>query len=159
MNTRLFARFCNDLWKLAHVQHSLRPDGDAVDMDDPSHRCSASLADELGAIRAQMRRLKDREAVLRRALLDRRPNAPVAGTQYVVHVRHGTSRRFDRAALPNEILQNPRYWRDVPTKTVVTVACDTPDKTATPAAVSCAQTPIFPGLNAPQDAFEVIEPF
>ena len=88
------------------------------------------IADEPGDIRALIRALRAREAVLRARILAARPNAPLEGADWVVTLRDSTSRRIDAAALPPAIQADPRYWREVRTRTVV----------ARPAAQTTAQT-------------------
>ena len=130
-------------------------------MSDSSPRCPASLADELGAVRDRIKSLKAREGALRRLLSDARANAPVEGTRYFVTVRHGTARRFDRAALPDAILQDPRYWKQVSTKTVTSTlrVDDAGLAQKKERRFSDGINFFFPALDAPQDSFEVVEPF
>ncbi len=85
------------------------------------------------------------------------------GTRYEVQVVTGSSRRFDRAALPDSILQDPRYWREVITRTITARAIDehgsTPPDARHRATVDMQGTPMLTGLNATEDRFDVIEPF
>ncbi|MEL7212540.1 MAG: hypothetical protein AAGK92_07750 [Pseudomonadota bacterium] len=134
-------------------------------MSDVLHRCPASLADELGAIRAHVKALKAREQAVRQALLAARPNGRVTGMRYAVRVVNSTSRRFDRAALPDAILQDPRYWREVCSLTVTAQPLDEVDgPEANPdhilrATASAPEMQMLPGLDAPEERFDVIEPF
>ncbi|SIN79422.1 hypothetical protein [Vannielia litorea] len=100
----------------------------------------AALADALGAIRAQMAVLKTCEAALRRALVEARPNGPVTGAAFTVTLHHGTRRRLDPTRLPAYIRDDPAFWRESRSTTLVT----------TPRA--SAETP-------EDDDFEVIERF
>ena len=66
-------------------------------------------ADELAQIRDDLRRLKIREAVLRRAVLD--DPSLREGTQARVVVRVQKRREIVLAQLPSEIVKDGRYWR------------------------------------------------
>lgn len=81
-----------------------------------------NLADALGEVRAEIRTLKAREAALRRALLDVRPNGPVTGAHYEVSVRETRRRVLDRNRLPDSILGDDRFWTTSLSRTVVTRA-------------------------------------
>lgn len=78
-----------------------------------------SPADELAEIRAEIARLKTREAALR-ALFLRDPNGPVSGRWTRVEVEQSHQRRFNPALLPDEIRRDPRYLEE---KLVQTVRC------------------------------------
>ena len=65
-------------------------------------------ADELALIRDEMRRLKIREAVLRRLVLD--DPALRTGHSARVIVQEQNRREIDIAALPPEIIRDSRYW-------------------------------------------------
>lgn len=65
-------------------------------------------ADELAMVRADIERLKSREAFLRRGFLG--DTLPRSGDEAVVEVAVFRSRRFLRDKLPNEILENEAYW-------------------------------------------------
>ena len=82
-----------------------------------------ALADALGATRAEIQAPKAREAVLRRALLEMRPNGPVTGLRYEVTVRECRRRVLDRDRLPTAILDDDRFWKIGVSPTVVTRAC------------------------------------
>ena len=86
-----------------------------ADIPDP-HR----LADALGDIRAEIRALRAREAALRQALIEARPNGPIMGQRYEVTVRENQRRVFDRDSLPKAILGDDRFWMTRVSKTVVT---------------------------------------
>lgn len=77
------------------------------------------IADELGDIRALIRTLKARERELRQRVIDRRPNDATSGARWQLQVRHGTRRAFNRKALPPDIQEDPRYWVEKPTQTLV----------------------------------------
>ncbi len=77
------------------------------------------IADELGDLRALIRTLRAREAVLRDRILSARPNAPLEGAGWVVTVRSATTRRFDPLTLPDAIREDPRYWKEKTTQTVL----------------------------------------
>lgn len=78
------------------------------------------LADALGAVRAEIKSLKAREADLRAALLAARWNGPVAGNRFAVTVRESTRRSIDMDTLPETIRHDPQYWKTSITRTVVT---------------------------------------
>lgn len=80
------------------------------------------LADALGDVRGQIRALREREAQLRQAILDARPNGTVEGGQYVVELRQQTRRRFDPKFLPDHIRNDPRYWTVTSSAAVITRA-------------------------------------
>ena len=80
------------------------------------------LADALGAVREEIKALKTREAELRDALLNARPNGPLTGRRFAVTVREGTRRSIDTAALPDAILRDARFWKTSTTRSVVTKA-------------------------------------
>jgi hypothetical protein len=85
-----------------------------------SHPTPRDLADALGAIREDIKTLKQREAELRAALLVARCNGPVAGSRFVVSVRESSRRSIDMDALPDAIHRDDRYWKISTTRTVVT---------------------------------------
>ncbi|MEL6618792.1 MAG: hypothetical protein AAFP16_07945 [Pseudomonadota bacterium] len=76
-----------------------------------------SLADALADVRAEITRLKAREAALRAAILERRGQVP-PGRWHRVEVMERRARIFDRALLPDEIASNPAYFRDRVTRYV-----------------------------------------
>ena len=80
------------------------------------------LADALGSVRAEIAALKERERQLRAAILA--SPGTETGREFDVFVRRGTSRRLNRSALPDRILNDPRYWIESVTTTVVTRARD-----------------------------------
>lgn len=69
-----------------------------------------SPADELAEIRAEITRLKAREAVLRDAFLQG-PAQPQPGRWSRVEVVTSQTRVFDSSLLPPSIKENPRYWK------------------------------------------------
>lgn len=76
-----------------------------------------ALADALADVRAEIARLKQREAALRAAILQRRGQVP-PGRWHRVEVVERRSRRFDKALLPDTILSDPAYWRERVTRYV-----------------------------------------
>ncbi|SEQ15067.1 hypothetical protein SAMN04488092_104225 [Thalassovita taeanensis] len=75
------------------------------------------LADELAETRAGIARLKEREAALRAAILAQRHDVP-DGRWSRVEVVERRARVFDKALLPTEIREDPRYWREKLTRYV-----------------------------------------
>lgn len=69
------------------------------------------IADELGDLRALIRTLRQREAELRRRIIEHRPNGLLEGERYRIELRTAQSRRFDPALLPEQIRSDPRYNR------------------------------------------------
>ena len=65
-------------------------------------------ADELAMIRADLRRLKEREAVLRNGFLSLR--LPTRGDDAVATVKILKEKRFLRDRLPQHVLDNADYW-------------------------------------------------
>ncbi len=76
-----------------------------------------SLADELADIRAEILRLRHREAQLRAALIAA-PAAQRCGRWNEVEVTARKRLVFNLYLLPPEIRQDPRYWEDVEHHTV-----------------------------------------
>ncbi len=72
-------------------------------------------ADELADIRAEIARLKLREAALRMAVLT---NPPPPGRWNRIEVVEQKSRVFDAKLLPQQIRDNPTYWRERITQVV-----------------------------------------
>ncbi len=73
------------------------------------HRLSP--ADELAEIRAEIARLKLREAQLRDRLV-KSPLATLIGRYNRVEISHAESAVFDPALLPDHIRNDPAYWRN-----------------------------------------------
>lgn len=92
-----------------------------------------SPADELAEIRAEIARLKTREAALR-ALFLRNPNDHALGRWSRVEVIETRQTRFKAALLPDAILRDPRYLEE---RLVQTVRC-------LPAALSVTVRPGWP---------------
>lgn len=65
-------------------------------------------ADELAMIRADLRRLKEREAILRNGFLSLR--LPLRGHDAVATVKILKEKRFLRDRLPQHVLDNADYW-------------------------------------------------
>ncbi len=101
-------------------------------------------ADELAMIRADMRRLKEREAFLRKGFLTMR--LPTRGEDSVATVKVLKQRRFRRDLLPKDVLDNAKYWE---TQIVRHVQVDDA-RTA---------SRFVPGLVVDDDPAAVIEPF
>ena len=78
------------------------------------------IADRLGEIRGLIRGLKAEEARLRNALLNAGLNGPIDGAQFRVQVQERSTKRFDHQKLPDAILQDTRYWKQVTSKAVIT---------------------------------------
>ncbi len=95
------------------------------------HRLSP--ADELAEIRAEIARLKAREAKLRTIFL-RQPDAQRQGRWARVEVVETCQKRFNPALLPEEIRRDPRYQDE---RLVQTVRC-------LPAALSVTVRPGWP---------------
>ncbi|EEW26545.1 hypothetical protein [Rhodobacter ferrooxidans] len=76
-----------------------------------------SPADELAEIRAEISRLKAREAVLRTIFLNS-PDEALIGRWSRIEVGTTRARVFDAKLLPQEIRDDPRYWRERVTQTV-----------------------------------------
>lgn len=76
-----------------------------------------SLADELADTRAEIVRLKQREATLRAAILERRGQVS-PGRWHRVEVVERRSRVFDQKLLPTEVANNPAYLRERVTRYV-----------------------------------------
>ncbi len=77
-------------------------------------------ADELELVRAEIKRLKAREAELRAAMLEDGGAEP--GEDWRVEVVEQRRRTLDRAALPPEIAGDPRYWQERVARVVKTVS-------------------------------------
>lgn len=69
------------------------------------------LADELAMIRAELVRLRTREAELRRALIAAAP-AQRLGRWHGAEVSPGKRMVFNPWLLPARLRQNPRYWQE-----------------------------------------------
>ena len=73
--------------------------------------------DELAGIRAQIRDLKAREAVLRSGFLT--GHYATIGDGFEVQIKSYPRREFQRDMLPKHILDNPSYWKQHTARTVV----------------------------------------
>jgi hypothetical protein len=80
-----------------------------------------SLADELAEIRAEISRLKLREAALRDRILAA-PQATWVGRWHRVEVTDHLVRRFDMSLLPTAIREDPAFWRETVQTRVATMA-------------------------------------
>lgn len=76
-----------------------------------------SPVDELAGIRAQIRTLKEREAVLRSGFLT--GHYGTIGEGFEVHIKNQPRREFQKEMLPDHILNNPTYWKQRTARTVV----------------------------------------
>jgi hypothetical protein len=74
-----------------------------------------SPADELAEIRAEIAKLKAREATLRNLILSQEP---AVGRWHRVEVTEHRARVFDARLLPTHIHDNPAYWRERITQVV-----------------------------------------
>lgn len=86
-------------------------------------RPNMAPADELELIRAELKRLRAREAALREQVL---ADGAEAGEDWRVEVVEQRRRTLDRAALPPEIAGDPRYWKESVTRVVKTVSVRVP---------------------------------
>lgn len=68
-----------------------------------------SPADELAEIRAEMAKLKAREAALRTLII---AMPPQPGRWHRVEIKEMRARVFDASLLPAQIRENPAYWRE-----------------------------------------------
>lgn len=80
-----------------------------------------SLADELAEIRAEIARLKLREAALRDRILAA-PQTAWVGRWHRVEVTDHIIRRFDMSLLPTAISEDPTFWRETVQTRVATTA-------------------------------------
>ena len=152
---------------------------DMKDLTDLSPRLLPDLspllpADELGLLRAELRRLKAREAVLRQALLG--DPLACAGRAFHATVRVQTQRVFLRDRLPPAILDDPALWTQRRTRQLLVTpvgagqgeagqsrkaqARDGQAPRPALAPVSPDRTRDVPPFEAEDDeGFDVIEPF
>lgn len=70
-----------------------------------------SLADELAETRAEILRLRRREAALREALIAATADQRL-GRWHAAEVSLGTRLVFNHWLLPDDLRQDPRYWRE-----------------------------------------------
>lgn len=70
-----------------------------------------SAVDELAEIRAEIARLKQREAALRDLILASPPGTLI-GRWFRVEVTDHLVRSFDPALLPQPVRENPAFWRE-----------------------------------------------
>ena len=77
-------------------------------------------ADELELVRAEIKRLRAREAELRAAVLEEGGAEP--GQDWRVEIVEQRRRTLDRTALPHEIGNDPRYWKERVARVVKTVS-------------------------------------
>lgn len=86
-------------------------------MDD--RRPNMAPADELELVRAELKRLRAREAELRAQVLE---EGAEPGQDWRVEVVEQRRRTLDRSALPTEIADDPRYWKQSVSRVVRTVS-------------------------------------
>ena len=86
-------------------------------------RPNMAPADELELVRAELKRLRAREAALREQVL---VDGAQPGEDWRVEVVEQRRRTLDRAALPPEIASDPRYWKESVTRVVKTVSVRVP---------------------------------
>lgn len=79
-----------------------------------------TLADELAEIRAEIARLRLREAQVKDRLLHA-PLSARTGRWHRVEVEEVTTRQFDATLLPAQVRDDPAYWRDRPHQAVRTL--------------------------------------
>lgn len=96
-----------------------------------------SPADELADIRAEIQRLKRREAELRAAYLTR-TDMPKVGRWFKVELITQRARVFDPRLLPDAIRHNPAYSRDKVTRVLKSSRL--------------MARPVLPDLVAPEEA-------
>ena len=72
--------------------------------------------DHYAKLKETIRALEDEAAILRETFL--RPGARLRSNQFEVAVRHQSRRVFQKDHLPQQILNDPKYW----TETTTTVA-------------------------------------
>jgi hypothetical protein len=86
----------------------------------PDRNRNMPAADELELVRAEIKRLKAREAELRAAMLEGGDTEP--GQDWRVEVVEQRRRTLDRAALPPEIAADPRFWKERVARVVKTIS-------------------------------------
>lgn len=112
-------------------------------------------ADEIGDIRRDIKALKAREAALRKLLL----HGPdeVCGEAHQVSLHRSRRRVLCREKLPTAVLNNPAYWEERETVTVVCRPLTTRAPVPAPALVLRATRPGDPVEDWETAEFEVIE--
>lgn len=83
-------------------------------------RSNMAPADELELVRAELKRLRAREAALRAQVLENGGAEP--GQDWRVEVVEQRRRTLDRAALPAEVAEDPRFWKETVSRVVKTVS-------------------------------------
>ena len=66
--------------------------------------------DEFAQVRAEIRRLEEREAALRAEMP--RPGARLRSNLYEVVIKDQLRRTFPKDLLPPEVLRVPKYWKE-----------------------------------------------
>lgn len=87
-----------------------------------SHPRNMTPADELGHIRDELKRLKARETELRAEILE---TGDASGAEYTVEIKTQERRVLDRDKLPQEILDDPYYYKTSTSQIVRTVPLET----------------------------------
>ncbi|MEM7685914.1 MAG: hypothetical protein ACFB03_20615 [Paracoccaceae bacterium] len=90
-------------------------------------RRNISPADELGHIRAEMKRLKTRETELKDQIAE---TGQTDGADFTARIVEQTRRSLNREALPPEILEDERYWKVSVNRVVKTVQVESDTPTA-----------------------------
>ena len=90
-------------------------------------RRNMTLADELGMLREEMKRLKARENELRAEILE---TGDASGSVYTVTIKTQERRTLDKDKLPKEILEDPYYYKVSTSQTVRTVPVETAERRA-----------------------------
>lgn len=66
--------------------------------------------DEFARLKAEIKRLQDRAAVLRDGFL--RPGARLRSNRFEITVKRSKRRTFQKDRLPEAVLADPRYWEE-----------------------------------------------
>ena len=88
-------------------------------------RRNMTPADELGHLRAEMKRLKAREAELREEILE---TGDATGVEFTIEIKEQERRTLDKDKLPQEILNDPYYYKTSVSRTVRTVPVETAER-------------------------------
>jgi hypothetical protein len=83
-----------------------------------TNRPNMTPADELGHIREELKRLKARETELRTEILE---TGDASGVEYTVEIKTQERRTLDKEKLPQEILDDPYYYKISTSQIVRTV--------------------------------------
>ena len=80
--------------------------------DEADTRRNRAPADELAEIRAEIKALKARETALRTTILESGSPDVLTGAEHEVVVREQRSRILDKSLLPEDIRENPAFYRE-----------------------------------------------